>query len=431
MRKTLTIILFLPLMIGAQNLVPNSGFEEYHRVPCDCMQGDLSEYIKNWQSPAAGTPDIITDEADNDCYASCYSKNNQSYGTQAPHGGHGMGMIMTTALSGSYREYLGVQLKAPLIPGKKYYAEMYVSLGDKSGLATNNLGMCFFDGDFKKSTSNIITATPQVNSKDVVDNYVGWVKISGTFVADAPYRVLVIGNFLPMDETDTKKRSNTGSGAYSYMRKDIAAYFVDDILVRQGGSLEVHGDTLVNQGAMDLLTATGSTRYAWADTTHPATILSNTDQLNMPMNSRRTFYVYGDDDTAMITVNVRIPKPDIVDSLDDRKVKKGRTITVTNDKVTITVYDKDELDGDSISLWYGDSCLVQHYALTKKKKEFVIHVDKNHPRQLILFAENEGRKPPNTAAFIITDGKHSDNLVLSSDMKSCDSVMLVYKEPPK
>jgi hypothetical protein len=36
--------------------------------------------------------------------------------------------------------------------------------------------------------------------------------------------------------------------------------------------------------------------------------------------------------------------------------------------------------------------------------------------------------PPNTASVSIRDGKKTIELVLSSDLKNCDSVLIVYKE---
>jgi hypothetical protein len=90
------------------------------------------------------------------------------------------------------------------------------------------------------------------------------------------------------------------------------------------------------------------------------------------------------------------------------------------------VYDNNKIDGDSISLYYGDSCIVSNLKLTGKKKNFVLTIDKENPKQLILYAVNLGAMPPNTAACIIGDGKNEINVVLSSDLKSCGAVMLIY-----
>jgi hypothetical protein len=415
---------------GAQNLVPNPGFEEYVQLPCNCMQADLTGFVNSWNTPTAGTPDIISDQASKDCYASSKSAHWDSYGNEAPHTGHSMGMIMTSAHDGSYREYLGVELATPMEPGRKYYAEMYVSLGDFSGIATNNLGMAFFTGDLTRKPVNILLANPQINSTQVVQETEGWVKISGTFTATEAFTYMVIGNFFTEEKTkvNTRPKMQTYPAPHFY-RAGIAAYFVDDIVVRSGSMMTVAGDTLVKQGAVANLHATGSGTYAWADTLYPRTILSHTAEYSPVMPGKKTYYVYGDNDTLMITVNVIMPT--ILKEMDGRKVKKGKTVEVSGDEITITVYDNNKIDGDSVTIYYGDSCVVRNLKLTKKKMKFTIKVDKENPRQIILYAVNQGSIPPNTASVSVSDGRVETNIVLSSDMKTCDSITILYKEKAK
>lgn len=427
--KRFLLTLLIPVSVSAQNLVPNPGFEELLQIPCNCMQNNMSQYVRNWDAVSPGTSDILTDQAEPNCYANPNSAKYPALGTQAPHGGHAYAMIMTYCDDKrDYREYIGVKLKQPLIPGKKYYAEMYVSLADYSGYYTNNLGISFFTGEMKKWSEYVILHEPQVNQTAMVDNCTGWVKVSGTFVAAEAYTFLVIGNFISSANTNHESRNVTvpgqTSGFNSY--RNYAGYYIDDIVVKRASTLAVSGDTLVPAGNIASLMAVGSKTYAWADSAKPAVILGKSPALKLAVEKRRTFYVYGDDDTAMITVNVS--RPQILKELNGRKVKKGRVVPVENNKITITVFDNNKIDGDSISLYYGDSCIVESYKLTKKKKSFTIYIDKEHPRQLILYAVNQGEMPPNTASVIISDGKNSTSIVLSSDLKTCDSIQFMYKE---
>lgn len=59
---------------------------------------------------------------------------------------------------------------------------------------------------------------------------------------------------------------------------------------------------------------------------------------------------------------------------------------------------------------------------------FTVRVDKTKPRQAVLYAENMGRMPPNAAYMIVKAGRKDTELVLQSDFKYCDSLMLTYKE---
>ena len=75
-----------------------------------------------------------------------------------------------------------------------------------------------------------------------------------------------------------------------------------------------------------------------------------------PPDNRHVLYSGGD--AAHIKVNGRKPASAYMAELNGRKVRKGRNITVASEEITIQVYDKNENDGDCISLHYGDSPIV-------------------------------------------------------------------------
>lgn len=431
--KFLRIFLLLLIVcpsVNAQNLIPNPGFETYSQVPCGCMQGSLSAYVSGWENAGSGTPDFICAEADAACYANPKSNHWDSYGSEQPHGGKGMGMIMTSGHGGTYREYLGVTLTQPLVKGNRYYAEFYVTLGDYCGAATNNLGMMFKTGTFSAVADYIITGTPQVNTSTVVDQTNGWYKVSGTFTAQDAYTYVIIGNFFTPANTIVKEmpKAEAYPQPHTY-RTSMAAYFIDDFMLREAKfNVAVKGDTLVTTGTTVTLTASGGTTYTWADAERPGVIIGGGEELKVNMSKKRTFIVRSEGDSAMITVNVMKPASAYMAELNGRKVRKGRNIEVHSDEITIQVFDKNDVDGDSVSLYYGDSLIVEHLAITHKKVSFTIKIDKTKPRQIVLFAENQGTTPPNTACVIIKDGRNSTEVVLQSDYKYCDSVMLTYDE---
>ena len=150
--------------------------------------------------------------------------------------------------------------------------------------------------------------------------------------------------------------------------------------------------------------------------------------LKIKVSRKTTFRVKSGDDYIDLTVNVRKTTPAYTETINGRKVRKGRNVIVHHEEIVIQVHDKNEVDGDSIALYYGDSLVTQHVSLGKRKQSFTIKVDKYTPRQLILYAENLGSVPPNTAALTIKDGRDTTDVVLGSDFKFCDSVMLTYKE---
>jgi Concanavalin A-like lectin/glucanases superfamily len=82
-----------------------------------------------------------------------------------------------------------------------------------------------------------------------------------------------------------------------------------------------------------------------------------------------------------------------------------RQIMVDNDSVSVSLYDNGEIDGDSVTLIYNNNIITTHQLLTAQAKTFVLKVEPgNAKNELVMYAENLGSIPPNTALMIITDG---------------------------
>jgi len=407
------------------NLVPNPGFENLRIIPTEPMTGEMSQYISGWQQGSQGSADILTQQAPLTAYANPNSTCKASIGHEDPHGGNNMGMIMTSAHD-DYREYLGCNLAQPLVVGRSYHVEAYVSLADYSGFATNNIGFFFQTGVYRIAPGYKIFGTPQVNCTEVISTTNGWVKVGGDFKADQPYTYFMIGNFLP-EQIISKQKNMCDISHQQYA--DHSAYYIDDVSVFRNTDLEATGDSVVVTGTMATLNATGGNAvYTWADSNNPGIVLGTGATLQIKVQKKTTFRVSCGNEFADVTVNVKKRVLQYIAELQGRQVLKGRTIIVHSDQIVISVYDKYSVDGDSVSLYYGDSLIVEHLELTHEHQTFTLKIDKQNPRQIILFAENLGTSPPNTAALIIKDGKESADLLLESDLLTCDSFMLVYKE---
>ncbi|HTF04872.1 MAG TPA: hypothetical protein VK826_12685 [Bacteroidia bacterium] len=408
--------------LSAQNLVPNPGFESLKQTPCDHVGDKIADYIGSWQQGSTGEAGIACDN-NGKCETSCAKGNTTGYGEEVPHGGHNVGWVCCCKSPGS-RSYLGVTLAMPLTVGREYYFEMFVSVPEHTTYYTGNIGVCLRTGAFAQAIEAPIYGTPQVNNEELISVTNGWAKVSGKFVADKAYTWMLLGNFKANTETVMKSVDSPVPGG----SKCHCCFYLDDVLLRAVSNLSVSGDSVVNIGATATLTAKGGTTYSWADIRSPKVVLGTGAELKIPVNRRTTFRVTSDDDFMDVTVEVRKKTLVYQDALNGRKVRKGRIVNVHNEEITVQVHDKNEVDGDSISLYYGDSLVAEHVALTKKKQSFTIKVNKDCPKQLVLYAENLGSVPPNTAEITIKDGKQSTSIVLGSDFKWSDSIMLVYKE---
>ena len=117
-------------------------------------------------------------------------------------------------------------------------------------------------------------------------------------------------------------------------------------------------------------------------------------------------------------------KPDAKpEELTSRTIKKGQHIKINNPKITIKIYDYKKIDGDIISLNYKGNWLVKDFLLSQKPHEIKIDLEPNSDKNyLMLYAKNLGRNPPNTAAITIIDGEEKKEVVLESDLTTCDII---------
>ena len=114
--------------------------------------------------------------------------------------------------------------------------------------------------------------------------------------------------------------------------------------------------------------------------------------------------------------------------LEKRSNDLVRTIPVDHDSISVTLYDNAEVDGDSITLIYNGKILTTHQRLTDKPLTFYIKIARDSPNELVMYAENLGSIPPNTALMIINDGNKRYELNIKSTESSNGMVRFRLRE---
>jgi len=192
--KALFILFILPLCSVAQNLVPNGSFEEYE----ECPDGLGTVSCNGWYS--------VLNSCDN--FNSCSTlvgvpDNPQSY--QSAFDGDGYCGFHTYALNNpEYREILGVKLMESLEIGATYYFSFQINKADKTEniKATNNVGIKF-SMDSIQTEAELINNTAHFKIDSICYDSENWNLITGSFVADAEYEYLFMGNFFNDANTQT------------------------------------------------------------------------------------------------------------------------------------------------------------------------------------------------------------------------------------
>jgi len=115
--------------------------------------------------------------------------------------------------------------------------------------------------------------------------------------------------------------------------------------------------------------------------------------------------------------------------LEERKNDLVKEIVVDEDSIAVTLYDNGIVDGDSVTLIYNDVILTTHQLLSEKPVTFYIKVSPGNSRnELVMYAENLGSIPPNTALMVIYDGNKRYELNVSSTVKTNGVVSFKLRE---
>lgn len=109
---------------------------------------------------------------------------------------------------------------------------------------------------------------------------------------------------------------------------------------------------------------------------------------------------------------------------DGRKITYVKELAFKNEKIKISVWDHGRQDGDIVSIYLNGFTVISKHLLTYSKKPIEITLDPSKKNDLFLYAHNLGEYAPNTVAIEISDGKTSENIILNSDLKSCEAVMI-------
>ena len=127
-------------------------------------------------------------------------------------------------------------------------------------------------------------------------------------------------------------------------------------------------------------------------------------------------------------VTAPVEETPIRNTFEGRKITYIKEMNVNHSDISISLWDHGRKDGDVVSIYLNGIAVVSNYALTYQKEKFDIQLDPSKPNDLFLYAHNLGKYPPNTVSIEIKDKTDSENIVLNSDLKSCEAVLINVKD---
>jgi hypothetical protein len=114
--------------------------------------------------------------------------------------------------------------------------------------------------------------------------------------------------------------------------------------------------------------------------------------------------------------------------LQQREKNLVKTVEVDSPRIKIELYDDAEIDNDTISVFINNKLLVYRQMLTDKPLTIYFNAFPGTEYELVMYADNLGSIPPNTALMVVSAGKKKMEVYLSSSEEKSAAVKFIYKK---
>lgn len=119
--------------------------------------------------------------------------------------------------------------------------------------------------------------------------------------------------------------------------------------------------------------------------------------------------------------------PDASPVFEKRPVKDSKILLVKSATLKVDLYDDGDIDNDMVSVYFNKEMIADHKILSARAHSFTLNLAAGKTNELIMYADNMGNIPPNTALMVITDGISRYEVRLSADLKNNASVIFELK----
>lgn len=241
-----SLLLLLFCSVGqAQNLVPNSSFEEFANG-CPENFNEMPVSWTRWKESANSFSACVDTQSFSDSLGWVPWN---GWGTQLADSGESYVGLYAFSPDPSpfsendFREYLGCELIQPLEVGETYYVSFKTSMGFGNYYfpvwACNRLGAYFVTQGYHYQDNPLeIPNYAHVYEENIISDTANWVTIEGSFVAEQAYTHMGLGVFFDFNLLDTMSLMPVSSlGAY---------YYLDDVCVSRD-SLDCQGVVSVHE----------------------------------------------------------------------------------------------------------------------------------------------------------------------------------------
>ncbi|NJK83400.1 MAG: hypothetical protein HC912_05860 [Saprospiraceae bacterium] len=215
--------------IEAQNLVPNSGFENFANCPTGSCQWFEVNGWNNVNGSTGCTSSVGSPDFFHTCGSSFFTFPITLNGRVNPFAGNAvMGLATWLGSFSDFREYLSIPLTSPLQTGNLYMLNFAYTNGEFDPAASyggngTELGVHFSVNPLSQAGSNPIILTPTYETTTPLFSTT-WQTVSFMFVATDNHTHITIGNFRNDANTAVQEFATPSNSTFPY------AYYLSIIL---------------------------------------------------------------------------------------------------------------------------------------------------------------------------------------------------------
>jgi len=130
----------------------------------------------------------------------------------------------------------------------------------------------------------------------------------------------------------------------------------------------------------------------------------------------------------VVIANTAPPILDFNPRFRETEPKKITEIIVNHENIQIQLVDYMKVDDDTVSVYLNRNLLAKNIRIAKRPALINFKLDgRIELHELLLYAENLGRIPPNTSEMIVVDGEKKHRVMIVSDKEKTAAVYLRYK----
>ncbi len=134
-----------------------------------------------------------------------------------------------------------------------------------------------------------------------------------------------------------------------------------------------------------------------------------------------------------VTAIVVPPLREFTRTFNSTSIRKVTEIKVNHKSLQIQLSDYLNVDNDTVSIYLNRNILAKNIWISKRPVKIDFNLENiKELNEILLFAENLGKIPPNTSLMVIIDGNRKHQIKIESDKKKTAAIYLHYMpETPK